>query len=383
MVISRSIYIVLLLSILHLLIIYIRPNDAAARTIKVPLISAKTPGAGVFGQPVINFYAPIGLGTPPKKFNVQFDVGLSEPFVPHYKWNPFKINLHYSKGFQCAKSTSCNRTNRSFTLDYQNCRLEGKSYEDIMTLTNAYGPGVVSVSIRQKFLGISDASDARFKDLPVDGYFGLGPLTQTPSGATNIIDSLRSANYIDNNQFSFWFNPILDSPQGGELILGGVDQTRYQGKIFWHPLIGVHSQWTIGLQHVGIGGQTVGCFEHGCEAVLSTGLNEVYGPRDEVNKIYRFLNTSHQESGLELIDCRRRSSLPLITFTIHGIPYVLLPSNYVRKTTDGGIFKSETCYVAILASDKAGKWILGTNFIGSYYTIFDMTYRQVGFATLR
>lgn len=379
----RSINASLLAPILYYFLGCIELSEAAARVIKVPLIAATTLGAGGLGQPVINYYAPIGLGNPEKKFNIQFDVNLGEFFVPHYSWNPFKINLHYNKGFQCAASKSCTRTNRSFTFDYQNCRLEGKLYEDVTAFTNAYGPGVVSVSIRQRFLGIADSSDARFKDLPVDGYLGLGPIVVSPSGSTNMIDSLRSANYIDNNQFSFWFNPVLDSNQGGELILGGVDQMRYQGQIYWHHLIGMHSQWTIGLQHVGIGSQAIGCFEHGCEASLSTGLSEIYGPRDEVNKIYQLLNTSHQQSGLELIDCRRISSLPVMTFTIDGIPYTLLPSNYIRKSGDGGIFKNETCYVAILASDRAGKWVLGTNFIKSYYTIFDMTYRQVGFATLR
>lgn len=379
---SNSLSLLLFVSTIYVILHCTKSSDAVARTIKVPLISKVTPSVGSLGQPVINYFTQIALGTPSKTFNIQFDVGLGELFVPHFTYNFFKLNLHYNKGFQCKVSSSCIKSNKSYTLDYQNCRLEGKSYEDIMSLTNAYGPSIVSVSMRQRFLAIADASDARFKDLPVDGYFGLGPLAQSASSSTNILVGLQNAHFIDNLQFSLWLNPVLDSQQGGELVLGGVDQMRYQGQIYWHPLIAVNNQWTIGLQFVNLGGQTVGCFKHGCKAILSTGLNEVHGPREEVDKIYKLLNTSHQKSGLELIDCRRISSLPALTFTIDGIPYVMLPSNYVRKTADGSLFKDETCYVAILASDEAGKWVLGTNFIGAYYTVFDITYRQVGFATL-
>lgn len=338
-----------------------------------------TTGAGDYGQPVISYYAPVSFGTPPKSFNIAFDIAFSELFVPHFTYNPFKINLHYKKGFQCKVSSSCVKNNTSFVFDYQNCTMTGKQYEDVITFTNAFGPGVVNVSLRQKFLAISDATTTRFKDLPADGFFGLGPSTHY-SGSKNILVGLVEAHLIDNLQFSLWFNPVLDSNQGGELVLGGVDQARYQGQVYWHRLASVSNQWSLMLQYVGLGGQIVG---HSARAILSSGLNEIYGPREEVRQIYSLLNTTRQQRGeLELIDCRRLPSLPVLTFTIDGIPYALLPSNYIRKTTDGSIFKSETCYVAILASNEAGKWILGTSFLQAYYSIFDMTYQQVGFASL-
>jgi len=369
----------------------ISESDAVARLIRVPLLRGTTQSAGQLGQPVISYYAPVSIGTPPKVFNVEFDVDFNELFVPHYEWNPFKTNLHYGKGFQCKVSSSCVKDKNSLTIEYQHCKLSGKLYEDVITFNNAYGnllgPNVnvsVPVSMRQSFLAAADASDARFKDLPIDGVFGLGPLAKSSTKITNLLVNLHENKLIDNLQFSFWFNPVLDSIQGGELVLGGIDTQRYQGKIYWHHLSAVSGQWTLGLQYVSLGNQVVGCYGHSCQAMLSTGLTDLYGPRDDVMKIYALLNSSRQKSGLELIDCRRISSLPIITFTIDGIPYPLLPTNYIRKTVDGAIFKSETCYVAILPSDShRNEWILGTNFLGTYYSMFDMTYRQVGFATLK
>lgn len=375
------------------------PRQAAARTIKIPLIRGTTQGAGTLGQPVISYYSPVNIGTPAKVFNVQFDVGFNDLFVPHYTWSPFKINLHYGKGYQCKVSSTCVKSPNELSVEYQHCKLTGKRYEDLLTLQTAYGsaaslnnqssasvgPSAYPTSMRQSFLAIADASDARFKQLPVDGFFGLGPLSQSGSGTVNILANLQVNRLIDNLQFSMWLNPLLDSKQGGELVLGGVDESRYQGQIYWHHLSAVHSQWVLNLQYISLGNQIVGCNGQQCQAVLSSAVNEVYGPRVDVQRIYSILNTSHQSSGLELIDCRRILNLPILTFSVDGIPYSMLPSNYVRKTTDGVIFKSETCYVAILPTDSSNskQWTLGTNFLGAYYSIYDMTYRQVGFASLR
>lgn len=367
--------------------------QAAARLIRLPLQRSTTQGVGEFSQPLINYYTPIGIGTPPKPFNVQFDISLSELIVPHYSWNPFNRNLHYSNGFQCKVSSTCVKDDRSVSASYQNCKLTGKKYEDIFSFIDARQNSTIPVtnqthkpfSWKQNFLAISSASDGRFSSLPVDAFFGLSPANQSPNSVTNILLNLHQAGQIDNIQFSFWFNPVLDSVHGGELILGGVDPTRYQGQIYWHHLPSLSfNEWSMNLQYVSLGNQIVSCSGQQCKAVLSTGYSDIYGPAEDVKRIYNLLNTSHQSSGMELIDCRRIPNLPILTFNIDGIPYALLPSNYIRKTLDGVIFKSETCYVAILPSSGDSKqWILGTNFLGAYYAIFDLTYRQIGFAALR
>lgn len=365
-------------------------SQASARLIHVPLQRTTTQGAGQLGQPVVNYYSIVNIGTPPKSFKVQFDVGLNELFVPHYSWNPFNTNLHYSEGFQCKSSSTCKKTNSQFSITYQHVQMTGKRYEDSVTLTMARSNNTnqaisTSPAWRQNFLAISSASDGRFSTLPIDGSFGLSPAPQSSSGVNNILVSLHNANLIDNLQFSIWFNPVLDSQAGGELIIGGVDTNKYQGQIYWHSLTGLApSQWSLGLQYVSLGNQVISCHGRQCKAVLSTGLSDITGPNEDVRKIYNLLNTTKSSTGLELIDCRRISSLPFITFFIDGISYYLFPSNYIRKTVDGRIFKKETCYVAIVPSnDNSNTWTLATPFLGAYYTIYDLTYRQIGFAALR
>lgn len=364
-------------------------SDGAARTIRVPLTRDTTQGVGTLGQPVINYHTEVDIGTPPKRFKVQFDVGLNDLFVPHYNWNPFKTNLHYSAGFQCKVSSSCIKNDRQIVIDYHKCLLTGKPYDDFMMFPEAYSLSgetrdtSLPIRVRQNFLAVSDASDARFKDLSVDGYFGLGPLSQSSGTINNLVLTLQRANLVENLQFAFWFNPMLDARQGGELTLGGVNTSRYKGKIYWHSLMLINNFWSVGLQQVVMGGQEISGRDQQNFASLSTSVNEVYGPREHVQRIYNYLNTSHQSSGLELVDCRRVPNLPVITFYIDGIPYSLLPTNYIRKMESGRIFKDETCYVAILPSDVAREWTLGINFLSAYYSVFDITNRQIGFAELQ
>lgn len=366
---------------------------ASARLIRVPLQRATSQSAGQYGQPVVNYFSTVQVGTPPISFQIQFDLALQNHFVPHYSWNPFSTNLHYGRGFQCKSSSTCKKDERSVSVEYQNCQLTGKRYEDQMTLVGVLQANLsapASIHWRQNFLAISSASDARFSPLPVDGYFGLAPAPHSGASLKNLLVSLHEAKQIDNLQFSLWFNPVLDSPQGGELVLGGLDPTRYQGQIYWHHLAPLsYDHWLLNLQYVALGNQYVSCAgpaATGCQVRFSSGLSDIYGPREDVMRIYNLLNTSHQASGLQLIDCRRIAQLPTLTFAIDGIPYALLPSNYIRKTLDGKIFKKETCYVAILPAaggEGAREWLLGSNFLGAYYSIYDITYRQVGFAALR
>lgn len=377
--------------------------DTAARLIKIPLTSQSTQGAGPLGQPVISYYAPLSIGNPPKLYQVQFDVNFGDSFVPHYEWagsvwNPLKNYLHYDKGFKCKDSSSCEKTDQQFTVNYQDVRLKGKLYKDEFVFNTAFSYAINNASnanvaaprgvkVRQNFLAMSEANSGKFKPLPVDGFIGLPPQPQSAgSYVQNLLVSLLSAKQIDLLQFSIWFNPWLDQQPGGELVLGGIDPHRYQGQIYWHPLADpLPNHWSVNLQFVQLGGQIMSCYQSGCKAYISTAVNELYGPRADVERIYSMLNTSRASSAtdaLHLVDCRRISGLPAITLSIDGVPYVLMPSNYVRKTTDGVIFKSETCYVAILPHDEPKQWILGTNFLGAYYSTFDVQNKQIGFASL-
>ena len=71
------------------------------------------------------------------------------------------------------------------------------------------------------------------------------------------------------------------------------------------------------------------------------------------------------------IDCLKVDTAPNLTFVIDEAYYEIPPTVYIKKKADGPLFKSSTCYVALLPNPSAAKWLLGTNFLANFYSIFD------------
>lgn len=117
-----------------------------------------------------------------------------------------------------------------------------------------------------------------------------------------------------------------------------------------------------------------------CQVIISTALNDIYGPRDEVKRLYNSLNVIEDKNSLSLIDCRRVGRLSSIKFTVDDVDYDVQSSDYILRLPTEKIFKNETCYLSILPADNyhPRQWILGTNFLLNSYYMFDMDNRRVG-----
>lgn len=378
--------------------------------------------------PETSYYGAIGIGTPPKMFNVVFDTGSSETWVPYYNWFPLANNLHYTEGYKCGDSRTCRTQGKDYSIDYRGTRMTADTYEDVFTLYEDMQKDDAMILVAphlefyQNFLAVEDADDEQFRFKPYDGVIGLAPVAQSGSGTRNILLSLeqeqqRRLTYQSNStpvaqeynnqnmagpypsvdgggyatgyqhnqpgysnhlMFSFWFNPNQNARHGGELMMGGLDENRFYGDIFYHRLSSWF-EWQVPLTYVMLGGQIMSC-ANGCHANLDTGANSLVGPRKDVEQIYAALDAKFErDANMWLVDCNRLDQQPNLVFKIEDSHYTLYPRHYIK------LFRYRDnilCRMAIKPWDNRN-WLLGTSFIGAYYTVFDFSSRRIGFATAR
>lgn len=362
-------------------------SDPKAHLIRIPLTRSTEMKAGEYDQPITSYYAKVEVGTPAKKFKVLFDITSGESWLPHYShFGLFLRRLHYGKGYCKADSSTSVKEAREYVFFYHGCELSGKAYEDQFTFNDVM-ESLQSPSFRQRFIAVSSASDDRLSDLPMDGVVSLKLSTHSESGTRSMLLSLQAAGLIRQLQFSLWLDGSIDGGElGGEITLGGQNPLRYLGTFSYHPVVSIKTDlWELKLQRVMLGGQIVSCQDRGCSAILSTSTNGLYGPQEDVQRIFTLLGLNAVSVGdkkyaVQEVDCLKAAEIPALSFSIDGYVYVVPATSFIRRKVDGLIFKSSTCFVDIFPLSASTHWILGTDFLSNYYSTYDLASRTVGFA---
>jgi len=322
-----------------------------------------------------DYYGLIYIGTPPQKFEVIFDTGSSDLYVP-------------SKYCYLSRSTtSCHSwdlSNRKCHMHDQYVGDQSSTYQKIGDLFYIqYGLGCASGTIAQDVVSISGLTitDQIFaeatilssdnKGAPYDGVLGLGFKSAANSKATPPFVSMVKQNLVENSVFSVYLNRDPRAQHGGEIIFGGVDPSMYQGDFTYLPVIinSAWQEWLIKADRIVVGSETF-C-KDGFEAVVDTGTTLVEGPYYEVKAIYKAIGAD--ENGY--VDCDEITNLSQIEFVMGGKPFTLNPDDYVVPWNGG-------CRAGFGTDLGTQKWILGDVFMGRFYTTFDMDGMRIGFADL-
>lgn len=352
----------------------VKPVELAARTYNIQLY--RTYGDNEDNLPDISYYTEIDIGSKPQSFKVQFDLMFDRIFVPHFE--RFKINpyLHFKDGFRCSMSKSCKKTGINRRTAFRGGNIDARILEDNLSIMVETPSGRSPKKFAQLFMA-AEKCDKDFSMLPIDGVIGLGPLKSHDK--QTLMDSLYAAKLIDNLQFSMWFNPNLDSGYGGQLVLGGVDTSRYTGDISWHHTRS-NDVWSLSMDAVAIGSRVIGCQGSSCHASFSSGSSFIYGPNKIVNEIQKLL-AANVRNGIAYVNCNQKTIGPEITFVLEQRQYRLPASNYIGQSD-----KKQQCFLRIVPSnngDASGLWVLGTSFLSAYYTAFDVTNGYIGIGALR
>lgn len=310
-----------------------------------------------------DFFGEMSVGTPPQKFQVIFDTGSSNMWVPSKSCPTCKRT---GARYDSSKSSSYKKDGDGFYMQYSTGTCKGFLSNDAVTMGGLTIDGFPFGEVT------SEDADV-FGKTPIDGILGLGPTGNAQFVGFNQIPMymLKAQGKIKQNIFSFYLT--THAAAGSTLILGATDSTFYEGELFYVRLnywIGVPKFWLVKGTGLKVGNQTVsGC--NGCNMVVDSGTNFLVGPTDTVDLLLA-------KVGGVAEDCSNATALPVITISLGGKDFDIGPDFYVIRSK--GTFGKEECTVGVTGGSTGGLWVLGDPFMRKYYTAFDIDNKRIGFA---
>uniref|UniRef100_K3WF60 Peptidase A1 domain-containing protein n=1 Tax=Globisporangium ultimum (strain ATCC 200006 / CBS 805.95 / DAOM BR144) TaxID=431595 RepID=K3WF60_GLOUD len=380
-------------------------DDDALQTSKVALVKDLV-RIELENYDQMQFYGTLHVGTPPQPFRVIFDTGSSDIWVPSESCRACSgIRRYHSH-----RSRSYATTGERFDVHYGSGRVVG----DVMHEAIHLGQGLEIPNVR---IGNADSQGAEIQRFQTEGIVGLGLDSLSRVTKPSLFHLLsQSPDYDLPMVFSLYINPLPSHDPPSQLILGGVDDTLGGENATWFhfPVIqdrfmSSYGFWSLHLQDVSIGNQRLASTPPSTRpqqrghlhrandvAIVDSGTSLILLPlaafetavevmREHIGD--RFRNTSLRSGGYSCQHCAHEDFPDLVfefaleneamnddsnLFVIQTQQFVLQGQDYVRC-------EHRVCTPQLDASSSE-LFVLGDVFLRTYYTSFDYTNKQIGFA---
>ena len=303
------------------------------------------------------YYGEIRMGTPPQKFNVIFDTGSANLWVPSANDRNGKRISHANHNVYSGKdSSSYAKDGRDFNITYGSgdewLRVEGYAAGGPFDRKNVplSRPSTRSISISTRPCSMASWNASPPSPCSVCSGSSSGDEGAEPQAEEGDVLLLALA-----RRYCEEF--------GGLLMIGGYDKNYFTGDLLWVP-IKPPGYWQFTLDEVQIGPYQMK-LKTGT-AIADTGTSLIIGPTKEVSMLIQSLNMTDADKNEydEFVKpCEDVEKLPPLSFKIQGRMFPLKASDYFLPTGDGD------CLLGVTANegmDIAGVlWLLGDVFLRS------------------
>jgi hypothetical protein len=316
------------------------------------------------------YYGQIEIGTPGQKMNVIYDTGSSNLWGTNQKPTiPFS-HKHYDH----SKSSSYVANGTEFAIQYGSGPVSGVYSQDTVQIGD------------YKLTDYTFAEADNLKGLGAgwligkfDGICGMGLDDISVDGVTTPLRALANSKALDANVFAFY----LGHQSAGELIIGGVDDTKYTGDFTYHPVVemvpGRKGYWEVKMDDFQINGQSVISSKKG---VIDSGTSLLALPTADIKNIAKLVGA---KTVLPIppfnkeytIDCD--SDGPDMDVIIGGSKYTLTKQDYIIADAGECLFGATGIDIPAPAGPLV---ILGDVFMRAHYVKFDLDNQQVGIAKI-
>jgi len=306
------------------------------------------------------FFGAVSLGTPPQEFQVIFDTGSSNLWVP----GGVCVLCNHKK-YKAWESSSYGRDFTPFLVTYGSGSAVGYVSKETVTLGDL-------VIHEQLFAEIVLTPALAFYLGKFDGLLGLGWPELAVNKITPPIQNAIAQGALKKGIFSF-FLPNQDGAKG-ELLFGDVNSAKFTGEIVWTPVTS-KTYWEVTMDSFSANGEALSST---ARAIVDSGTSLIAGPSAEVKAFAQKIGAK-QASLLApnqfILDCNAVKNLPEIQIVLSGNKLTLTGEEYV-------IDANGQCLLGMTGLDvsRGPLWILGDVLMRKYYTVFDIDNVRVGFA---
>jgi len=307
------------------------------------------------------YYGVITIGTPPQPFEVLFDSGSSNLWIPSSHCWFWDIACKEHNQYDHDQSSTYVRNGQYIQISYGTGSMSGFLSQDSVSVSG------LNIQNQVFAEAMSEPGDS-FTNANFDGIFGMGYQSIANDDVVPPFYNLFAQGLVESDVFSFYLARNASSTYGGALILGGSDPAFYNGSLTYVP-VSQQGYWQFELASATVSGQSL-C--DNCQAIADTGTSLIVAPQAAYDTVNAAIGATLESDGNYYVDCSTVNSLPNVDFVIGGTTFTLEPSAYISNVDD-------SCMSAF-TDMGIDFWILGDVFIGSYYTEFDLGNNRVGFA---
>ncbi|KAF8101397.1 hypothetical protein N665_0206s0073 [Sinapis alba] len=318
------------------------------------------------------FYGEVSVGTPPQHFNVVFDTGSSNFWIPSTLWSTQTTYPHQKFNAKASKTYFPVSGRKEYDFRYASGELKGTLSQDKLML------GGITLEAQDFFVG--SKPDSYFTRVKFDGILGLGLPSLKIARTNTVLENLVEKKLISQRIFSIWLTSRKGAgdevENAGQITFGGLDKRHFRGEHVYVPVLSRTGFWNISMSQISVDGRDIKvCVPH-CFAFVDSGATDIYGPKEKIMKIYQALGVRGKD-----IACSKVKKLPAISFVVGGKSLFITRNNYAYEYID--IRGATRCSLRLLWQDHTDTWILGLAFMQAIHTVFDFqdfNNPKIGFA---
>ena len=254
---------------------------------------------------------------------------------------------------------------------------------------------------KQAFL-LQDTVAVAFNQMPIDGVLGMPPFSRSnlvAPGDNSVKPAfweLSAAGQLPNPVFSFLFNSgRSEDGQGGELLLGGIDESKHDGPITYvglnETVTRIFGEWLVMTPEVSVNGKAI-LQDPLSISLLDTGTAYILAPDEATaRKLYAAVSPDIRQidpNGAWGAPCDVMQKLqPNLTFVVSDDKGAKFTLHIDTKSFNVGEYPGQkgTCQAVVLhpvppVNVGVPFWTIGSPALKSYYTIWDGNNMKIGFA---